>query len=182
MIVSTFAAWRGKPLAHLAAALAFIAGSSVMGTAHAEPMTIKNPGDHPHYVFEAEPHALIGFAGPFDDHGGHFGAGFRGTVVIVDNGFVKTINNSIGISFGADLYTENTLFLPVAMQWNFWLSKHWSVFGEPGIGFALHDFHADKNVLHPILWAGGRYHFSDTISLTLRIGYPAVSIGASFFL
>jgi hypothetical protein len=182
MIVSTFAKGRGKKLRHWAAALAFMAGASGMGIAHAEPMTIKHPGDHPDYVFEAEPHALIGFAGPFDDHGGHFGAGFRGTFVIVSNGFVKTINNSIGISFGADLFTENTLFLPVAMQWNFWLSRHWSVFGEPGIGLALQDFQAKNNVVNPILMAGGRYHFNDNIALTLRIGYPAVSFGVSFFL
>jgi hypothetical protein len=102
--------------------------------------------------------------------------------VIVSNGFVKTINNSIGISFGADLFTENTLFLPVAMQWNFWLSRHWSVFGEPGIGLALQDFQAKNNVVNPILMAGGRYHFNDNIALTLRIGYPAVSFGVSFFL
>jgi hypothetical protein len=98
--------------------------------------------------------------------------------VIVDNGFIRTINNSVGISFGADLFFSNeTLFLPVAMQWNFWLSTHWSVFGEPGVGFAL----KNHDVVHPILMAGGRYHFNDKISLTMRIGYPSFSIGTSFF-
>jgi hypothetical protein len=162
-------------------ALPFIAALVVAAPrkAHAEESIIKRPGDHPHYVFEAEPHLLVGFAGPFKDKGkGHLGVGFRGTIVIVDNGFVKTINNSVGISFGADLFVgENTVFLPVAMQWNFWLSTHWSVFGEPGLGFAL----TDKNVLHPILMAGGRFHFSDTVSLTMRIGYPSISVGVSFF-
>jgi hypothetical protein len=147
--------------------------------AHAEEAIIKRPGDHPRYVFEAEPHFLVGFAGPFERKGvGHPGIGFRGTIVIVENGFVKTINNSVGISFGADMFfREQTLFIPVAMQWNFWLSTHWSVFGEPGIGFAFrHD------VVHPILMAGGRFHFSDKVSLTMRLGYPAISVGVSFFL
>jgi hypothetical protein len=29
---------------------------------------------------------------------------------------------------------------------------------------------------------GGRYHFNDRISLTMRIGYPSFAIGISFFL
>jgi hypothetical protein len=150
-------------------------------TARAEEAIIKQPGDHPRYIFEAEPHFLVGFAGPFKEQG-HIGAGFRGTFVIVQNGFIKTINNSVGISFGADLFVgKETFFIPVAMQWNFWLSTHWSVFGEPGVGFALKNYAAKADVVHPILMAGGRFHFSDKVSLTMRIGYPAVSIGVSFF-
>ena len=151
-------------------------------TASAQESTIKRPGDHPHYSFEAEPHALLGFAGPFKEKG-HFGAGFRGTIVIVQNGFIQSINNSVGITFGADLFFDKeTLFIPVAMQWNFWLGRHWSVFGEPGVGLALKKFEAKEDVVHPILMAGGRYHFNERVSLTLRIGYPAVSLGVSFFL
>src|SRR5262245_26825829 len=69
-------------------------GVSVPLTAHAESI-IKHPGDHPRYVFEAEPHLSIGYSGGF-------GPGFRGTVVLVDNGFISSINNSIGIGFGLD--------------------------------------------------------------------------------
>ena len=29
--------------------------------------------------------------------------------------------------------------------------------------------------------AGGRYHFSDKVALTMRVGYPFVSVGISFF-
>src|ERR1044071_330558 len=84
--------------------------------ARAEESIIKHPGDHPHYVFEAEPHAIVGYAGPFKDRG-QFGAGFRGTFIIVDNGFVKTINNSVGISAGIDLFVgKETFFVPIAMQ------------------------------------------------------------------
>lgn len=142
--------------------------------AHAEEAIIKHPSDHPHYAFEAEPHAIIGFAGPFE-HGGQFGAGFRGTFIIVQNGFVKTINNSVGISAGMDLFVgKETFFIPVAMQWNFWLSTHWSVFGEPGLGISM-------DHVHPVLMAGGRFHFNDKIALTMRVGYPSISVGASFF-
>jgi hypothetical protein len=151
---------------------AFVAMAAAR-TARAEQAIIKHPGDHPHYTFEAEPHLIVGFAGPFRD--GHPGAGFRGTVVLVQNGFVKTINNSVGLTFGIDfLAGRQWLYVPIAMQWNFWLSTHWSVFGEPGIAVAARDH------VGPVLMAGGRFHFNDKIALTMRVGYPALSVGASF--
>jgi hypothetical protein len=150
--------------------------------ARADESIIKNPGDHPPYRFEAEPHMLLGFGGPFRDGRGELGAGFRGTIIILDNGFVKEINDSVGISFGGDFFfNSSTLFIPVALQWNFWLSTHWSVFGEPGIGFAAnHD--PSRDLVNPLIMVGGRYHFNDRIALTMRIGYPAFSIGVSFLL
>jgi hypothetical protein len=169
----------------LAAGAAFVAAfalSTVSSPAYADESIIKNPGDHPPYRFEAEPHLLLGFGGPFRDGRGELGAGFRGTIIIVDNGFVKEINDSVGIGFGADgFFNGGTVLIPVVMQWNFWLSTHWSVFGEPGIGFAANHDPA-RDLVHPILMVGGRYHFNDRISLTMRIGYPAFSIGVSFFL
>ena len=139
----------------LVRAFAILAVLAVPATANAEESIIKNPGDHPQYRFEAEPHGLIGFGGPFRRHHSDFGAGFRGTVIIVDNGFVPSINNSVGISFGGDIFAgRGTLFLPVAMQWNFWLSPHWSVFGEPGLGFAVESRPAPRRS-SPRLHGGG---------------------------
>ena len=148
---------------------------AVAAPASADDLVIKNPGDHPDYRFEAEPHGLIGFGGPFKRRA-DFGAGFRGTVVIVQNGFVSSINNSVGITFGADFFFHRSrIYFPVAMQWNFWLTTHWSVFGEPGISFTTKD-----NDIDPILMVGGRYHFTEKVALTMRIGYPAASVGVSF--
>jgi len=164
----------------LTVSLALAATLSVPSVAAADELIIKNPGDHPSYRFEAEPQALIGFGGPFRDGHGELGAGFRGTVIVVDNGFVKTINNSVGITFGADVFFgHGTVFIPVAMQWNFWLSTHWSVFGEPGVGFAVNKEHGGA-FFNPILDVGGRYHFNEKIALTMRVGYPALSVGVSF--
>lgn len=152
------------------------------GRAQADESIIKYPGDHPDYRFEAEPHMLIGFGGPFRGGRAELGGGFRGTVVILDNGFIKTINNSVGITFGADVFFgRGTLLIPVGMQWNFWLSTHWSVFAEPGIVLAANRDRG-RDLLHPSIWVGGRYHINDRIALTMRLGYPAFSIGASFFL
>jgi hypothetical protein len=165
--------------------LAVLAGTAALivpALANADESIIKNPDDHPLYRFEAEPHGLLGFGGPFERGRTELGAGFRGTIIILDNGFVKTINNSVGIGFGGDIFFgHGVLYIPVVMQWNFWLTTHWSVFGEPGIGIAANP-EAGRDVFGPVIMVGGRYHFNDRISLTMRIGYPSISVGASFFL
>ncbi len=140
--------------------------------ARADTSTIKLPGGHPDYVFEAEPHALLA---PFDDF--QPGVGFRGTIELVENGFFSKINNTVGIGFGAD-WAKDHFRVPVVMQWNFWLSRNWSVFGEPG---ALIDF-GKKTRPHPAFYAGGRFHFTDRITLTMRVGHPTASVGVSFLL
>ena len=171
---------RGLASAALAA-LAFVAAGAAPRGAHAEEVIIKAPGDHPSYRFEAEPHLLAGYAGPFGNLV-DAGAGFRGTVIFLDNGFIPKINNSVGIGFGGDVhFRRGTLFIPVVMQWNFYLTPHWSVFGEPGIGFAANP-PGRLNPVYPTFYAGGRYHFNDKIALTMRIGFPSVSVGVSFLL
>ena len=162
-------------------ATVLITTALLAGSAHADESIIKTPSDHPAYRFEAEPHGLLGYGGPFGGGAANLGAGFRGTIIIVDNGFIPSINNSVGIGFGADIFFgHGTFFVPIVMQWNFWLTNHWSVFGEPGIGFAANP-EAGRDVVHPAVFGGARYHFNDKISLTLRIGYPSLSVGASFF-
>jgi hypothetical protein len=164
----------------LAIALPASAIALISATAHADEQSIiKQYGEHPSYVFEAEPHVTLGFGYPFDDNN-WLGLGFRGTFHIT-NGFVPRINDSIGIGVGFDFAPGGPgyFFIPVVMQWNFWLTTHFSVFGEPGIGFtnATHN-----GVVDPfIFYAGGRYHFNERIALTLRLGYPDITVGASFF-
>ena len=174
--------------------------------ASADTLVIKRPGYHARYSFEAEPHLLLGLVEPPGyAHGEGFGIGFRGTVNIVNDGFIKTINNSIGVGFGADLLRYDAdecidldsagncvrtdgvtvISMPVVMQWNFYISRNWSVFGEPGIGIRYEAYDGpgddfDFDYLH--LYLGGRYHFSDNVTLTMRVGYPTFSVGVSFLL
>jgi hypothetical protein len=172
--------------------------------AYADRGVIKFPGQHPKYSFEAEPHLTVGFfdVGPSDDG---FGLGFRGTIPIVDNGFISSINNSVGIGFGVDWlhYEEDgcytvrgdrycpdddwefdVIWFPVVMQWNFWLSQNWSVFGEPGLVLQLHDddYFGDDMDIDPALFIGGRFLMTRDIALTMRLGSPTFSIGVSFLL
>lgn len=179
----------------LAAAAAISAVVSFAVPARADTVVIDRPGYHPRYVFEAEPHLAVGFFRPGPEDSDGFGPGFRGTLNILDRGFIKSINNSIGIGFGADWLfygrhcgprnvgcdNYNELIFPVVMQWNFWLSKNWSVFGEPGVAFRARS-HADDKFEPFVFYAGGRFHFTDQISLTLRAGWPTFSAGVSFFL
>jgi hypothetical protein len=182
------------------------------GTSAQAQSIIKRPGAHPDYVFEAEPHLVI------RDHRGHAGAalgpGFRGTIVILDNGFIPKINNSVGIGFGLDwlvlgddhchggrerddlrrCHDPSAVVLPIVLQWNFWLHPKWSVFGEPGFALVFtddydddfDDFDDDDDYFHIdpfVFYAGGRFLFSDSVALTMRLGFPAsVSVGVSFLL
>ena len=74
----------------------------------------------------------------------------------------------------------NYFYLPVVLQWNFWLHRRWSVFGEPGLSLYFQDGQLE---LAPfVLYAGGRYHLGDRVTLTLRVGYPSFSFGVSFLL
>ena len=75
---------------------------------------------------------------------------------------------------------SNYWFWPVVMQWTFWLSPKWSIFGEPGL--ALYWFDTSRLGVVPALYVGGRYHFSKSVTLTMRLGYPTLSIGVSFLL
>jgi hypothetical protein len=145
--------------------------------ASAETNIVKDPDRHPHYVFEAEPHFLLAPLGapPLLP-----GVGFRGTVVLAQEGFIDKINDSVGLGFGVD-YTRDNTWIPIVMQWNFWLSEHWSVFGEPGFAFRFED-HGHDNRADFTIYGGGRLRLSDRVTLTMRVGYPAFTAGFSFLL
>jgi hypothetical protein len=92
------------------------------------------------------------------------------------------------------------IHVPVVMQWNFWITDKWSVFGEPGLTIR-HAFYPDvgycgagydpiygscypdRTNIYFTFFAGGRYHFSERVALTMRLGHPIdFSIGLSIFL
>lgn len=192
------------PVAAAALAVATIASASAFASAQS---IIKNPGDHVNSV-ELEPHLiLVPWNTPGNDIG--LGLGFRATVPIVNNGFISTINNSVGIGFGLDWMhygcgnrnyngydcgSFNHWMIPVVMQWNFFLTKSWSVFGEPGLAFHYlswggcpdyvdnrgnhyNSCNYDHTHLDGVLFAGARWHFGQYTALTMRIGLGGLSSG-----
>ena len=96
----------------------------------------------------------------------HYQAGPDGTQVCTD----ITLN-------GGD-YTY--LYVPIVVQWNFWFTRRFSGFVEPGVDFyhlADHGFGAV-----PAFYLGGRLRLSEHTALTIRLGYPTTAIGVSFLL
>jgi hypothetical protein len=145
--------------------------------------------------------------------GSGFGPGVRFNIPFVHNGPIKTINNNMGITFGMDVTfggggygcypldrringyncSVTEIWLPVAMQWNFFLTKVVSVFGEPGFAIAhrrwsypwycngannaVCDTNFNRTTLEPVFSAGGRFMFSDKVGVTVRLGYPMLTAG-----
>src|SRR5262249_9106521 len=153
------------------AILTIAAISFASGSARAEEMVIKQPGAHPHYSIEIEPEGIINFGRDLRDGPG---AGIRLSIPIVHNGFVGSINDTVALTFRADkapINKPNRSYFPRPPQWNFWPPTHWTVFGEAG---ALTQLDNKEVNLYPALWAGGRYHFSESVALTLRVSAPYV--------
>lgn len=197
-------------------AMLFVLGFS--GTARAQSI-IKQPNNHPDYGFELEPHLSFQWGGgPWGDYDS-FGPGARFNIPILKNGFIPKLNNSVAIGFGLDVtfgsyrwcggrnYYVNgydcsvtEFWLPAVLQWNFWLTKVVSVFGEPGFAIvhtrwsnaywycngqnqpACADYHDSHTGFEPVFSAGGRFMFSDTFGATVRIGYPMLSAGLNILL
>lgn len=175
-----------------------LAGAAFVALAPEAQANIKNPNDHPDYVAELEPHGNLvlfhrdyglrglrrnyysGFGDP------EFGVGFRATIELGDPAFIPRLNNTVGISFGLDItnclycYDDFTLWTPVTMQWNFFFNDQWSAFADLGLVIRSDGFYRDA-WFDFVTMIGGRYHFNDDIALTMRIGYPFFSVGASFF-
>jgi hypothetical protein len=172
---------------------------------------IKRPGAHAHYSVELEPHLLIQHDRNWRGNDEGFGPGIRATLPLVHNGPIPQINNNIGIGFGLDWATYDScdeywelgdcgadfIWVPVVAQWNFFLTPVISVFGEPGAAFVYRKWgfdgscpifdenecdDSDFDPFEPVFFAGGRFLFSDSVGLVIRLGTPYVSIGATFLL
>jgi hypothetical protein len=119
---------------------------------------IKEPGAHPDYSVELEPHLLLQWTeGPDWHHNVGPGLGFRATIPFFHNGPIEKLNNNMGITFGLDTAFYSGCedhwgphghawwanhcsgmdwTFPIAMQWNFWLTPVISVYGEPGFAMS----------------------------------------------
>jgi hypothetical protein len=189
----------GTPLLISLAAGAFVALAAPSALAAT---TIKNPGQHIDYAVELEPHLNFGFF-HYRDYGYYdrgrnyyygnyeFGGGFRATIPIMDPGFVRSINDSVGITFGADItgcanycYGYTHLRFPVGVQWNFWITNKFNAFAEGGFSLYVDAGRGNyRTLIYPdfFLTVGLRVLFTDSIGLTVRFGYPFLSVGVSFF-
>ena len=89
----------------------------------------------------------------------------------------------------------NHFWFPLVAQWNFFFTPVVSAFGE--VGLAVHHesyetkcadpglgcrFSDSITSVTPAFGVGPRFHLSDAFALTLRLGIPYLTIGASFLL
>ena len=180
---------------------------------------IKQPGNHPLYNVELEPHVIVewnDYAPCSDDA---FGPGFRAAIPFLDNGPIPKINNNMAIGFGLDWahsginggcgvyrvngnyygngFTADVFSIPVVVQWNFFLLRRISVFGEGGLvlqhtrfdnGYGCNGPNGfctgtgTDNEVNPTFSAGGRFLVSDSVGFLVRLGFPYFSAGVSILL
>lgn len=188
--------------------------------AHAQNI-VRQPGNHPDYSVEIEPHLAFQWADRVGSNDG-FGPGARFNIPFLRNGPISTINNNMAITFGLDLTfgdggygwcydrydrtyrvpnggcNVTELWLPVGVQWNFFLTKVISVFGEAGLAIAHRRWSDDvcsgtgappcggsysTTDFEPIIIGGGaRFMFSNKVGATVRIGFPMITAGINFLL
>jgi hypothetical protein len=168
------------------------------------------------YQLELEPHLVVGTDPPGPGTGSGVGAGVRASFVLLPEGFIRNVNDSVALGVGLDFGhyyghwwyedrrdqctnfepgpngtdvctdttsyggTYNYVYVPVVMQWNFWLTDRFSAFAEPGLNFYFLSHHSMD--ISPALYVGGRFQVARGITITGRLGYPACSIGVSFML
>ena len=118
---------------------------------------------------------------------GDIGFGMRVDIPIVREGLLLSARDELALSPGADLlFDDGEIWaaVPVALQWNFYLERRWSVFPEVGLAVLFghhHRRHGDGVGVDFLLAVGGRYHFNDRNALVLRIGWPVgVQFGVTF--
>ena len=87
---------------------------------------------------------------------------------------------------------ENDYWVPIAAQWNFFISQRVSLFPELGLGLrtatrssdycAVSDCEDSDLEVHALLWFGARVLLTDHVAVVLRLGTPSLTLGASFLL
>jgi hypothetical protein len=120
----------------------------------------------------------LGFGVDFSRYNGAYGFdGYRDQCLRFEPGPAGTFVCTEVTSNGGR-YTY--VFVPVVLQWNFWLTERFSAFGEPGLNLYVLGNHGVG--AGPALYIGGRLTLAERISLTLRLGYPTVGLGVSFLM
>jgi hypothetical protein len=185
------------------ACLAFAASAVVTRPAEAQ---IKEPGAHPDYSVELEPHFVFQLDHRVAGTEG-IGLGARASIPLMQNGPVPKINNNFAIGFGLDWAhfgndncwgwgyygpirgnffnapgfscSGNSLWFPVVVQWNFFFTPVVGAFAELGLGI-FHDWWSlscDPGFAGcPIGPAGYSVGYSDTGV------WPMFAIGPRFLL
>ncbi|HEX6272641.1 MAG TPA: hypothetical protein VFZ53_06375, partial [Polyangiaceae bacterium] len=131
--------------------------------------------------------------GPIPQINNNVGISFGGDFVFFDADF--GCRNDGNALLGDDCSGSN-LWLPVTFQWNFFFTKVVSAFFEPGLAISYWQRDwiddcggdpcernaSDLDLAEFVVFFGGRFLFTERAGMTVRIGWPYVSVGGSFLL
>ena len=144
-----------------------------------------------------------------DVHGGvswwgvGLGTGVRFGIPIIANGFIGKLNNSVYLSLGADFYFIRYTHrgpdfdrrygpgfgFPLALHWEFYFTEKLSAFAELGVNIFVGPWVFRDDAIegfghYPaafiLFQAGGKFQFSESVALVVRLGIPYASVGLSF--
>jgi hypothetical protein len=193
----------------------WLAVAALLLAASSASAQIRSPRSHNLYGVELEPHLVVQWADEpwWDDTG--VGVGFRASIPVLANGPIDSINNSLAVGFGLDwahfdgcgpfndVCDANDFWIPLVLQWNFYLTRSISLFGEFGLALQYSTLDWDGPVpgncaringvdicnddvddldIELVLWLGARFSLSENVALTLRLGTPSLLLGVSFYL
>lgn len=196
-------------------AVAFCLAAFCLLNASSASAQIRNPSDHNLYGVELEPHLVVQWADEpwWDDTG--VGVGLRASIPILANGPIDSINNSLAIGFGLDwahfdgcgpfndACDADDFWIPLVVQWNFFLTRSISLFAEFGLALQYSTLNWDGPVpgncrringvdfcdndvndldVEFVLWLGARFDITRNVAFTLRLGTPSLLLGVSFYL
>lgn len=127
------------------------------------------------------------------------GAGIRGEFVALPDGAIPNVNDDISFTVGGDaiLFFDDDdhghdhddeglgIWAAGAVQWNFYLSKEWSVFPELGMWFQFGEdgrgHEDDAFDMDLLVGLGVRYHLGGRSAILFRIEHPGLlHIGMQF--
>ncbi len=166
------------------------------------PRDPKHASWHPFYGAELEGHFAV--AG-LDRFGPGLGFGARVGIPIAQNTPISSIDDDITLGLGLDWVryaaykpvdgrtslTVQAFYVPVYLQWNFWVGSRVSIFLEPALVYRFATYSAgcpvptgfsceDTTRVLPTGSVGIRFRTVDKVALTIRVGWPMVTIGASW--
>lgn len=134
-------------------------------------------------------------------YGWGIGGGLRYTLPLIHDGFIKPVNDSFELEFGADLFYGNYgvglgdddylgIIVPVGVRWTFHFSPTFAAYAKLSLGFQYRYFPdetarrwVDYGFFDYVHWdpeIGLLWKFAEKMSLRAEVGYTGARVGVGF--
>lgn len=135
--------------------------------------------EHQPHQIEVEAHFPMEVLEPPGNATRGVGVGGRVGVQLLPRGLVKGLNDGVSVTAGGDyIATSNDdhVLVPVAAQYNLWLTPAVSLLIEPGVALLV----GAGTHVSPVLAIGGRCRLWKNLHVTGKLGVPATTIGLAW--